>query len=471
MNVQEQKKRWLIFAITMLGTFMATLDGGIVNVALPVIAAELHIDLVVAQWVVSSYLVTITSLLPLFGKAGDIFGRRPVYVAGLLLFTAGSLFCGWAATIQLLIAARVVQAIGASMLMANSPAIISIIFPGAERGRAFGMIGSVVALGSMAGPSLGGVLVGYFSWQAIFYVNLPIGLAAALLGYWILPREQRRAETLDLTGAALFAGGMISALLALSQGHEWGWTSLRISALAVVAVLLLAVFLVYERRITHPMLDLSLFQSWLFLSGSIAGLLTFMAMFINNILLPFYLHTALSLPPEQIGLLITPFPLCMAVTAPVSGYLSERFGPVGLSTSGLLIMAGGMALLARLGLHPAFWQVATAQAMIGIGNGMFQSPNNNSVLSSIPAAKVGLASGISALVRNIGMVSGIALAVAVFEARRQQRLAAFNEPTAAQQMAVFVSAYQDALLLGVALLLAGATLVFWRRRALPQIGH
>jgi len=458
--------RWLIFSVTVLGTFMAVLDSSIVNVALPLIAASFGVELTSVQWVVTAYLLVISSLLPLFGKIGDLYGRRKIYLLGFIIFTFGSLLCSLTYNIWFLVASRVVQAIGASMLMSNSPAIVSVTFPGKERGRVLGMNGTVVALASMTGPSLGGILVGLFNWQWIFYINLPIGIFAYLLGYYILPVEEKHSSgTFDFKGAALFAIGMTGLLVVLSEGQEWGWSSFTTFATMIVSIIILSIFVWHEGKVLHPMIDLTLFKSWPFLAGNVSGLLSFMAMFSNNMLMPFYLHSVLQLSPTQIGLAITPFPILMAIAAPVSGYLSERVSPVILTSSGLGILMSGLLYLSTLDAQSVIWQVVIGQGIMGIGNGMFQSPNNNSVLSSVPASKVGLASGISALMRNVGMVSGTAVAVSVFESKRQQELANVTVLNNDAYMSAFLSAYHVALVIGACF--AGIGLII----SLSRKGH
>ena len=460
--------RWLIFGVTVMGTFMSVLDANIVNVALPVIAMQLEVELPVAQWVVSAYLLVITILLPFFGKAGDLYGRRRVYLMGFMIFTLGSFLCSIAHTIWFLVGMRVVQAVGASMLMSNSPAIISVTFPGKERGRALGMIGTVVALASMSGPSLGGLLVGIFNWQSIFYINLPIGFSAYCLGYLILPIEEKRGQgTFDILGALLFATGMTGLLCVLINGQEWGWSSYRVTIISLATAVLLSLFVWQEGRVEHPMIDLSLFKRWPFLAGNLSGLLSFMAMFSNNMLLPFYLHSVLLLSPTEIGLAITPFPLAMAVTAPVSGYLSERVNALILTCTGLTVMMFGLLYLSTLTAQSVIWQVAIGQAILGFGQGMFQSPNNNSVLSSVPNDKIGVASGISALMRNVGMVSGIAVAVSVFESTRQQELAGLAFVDQAANLSAFLSAYHTALVIGACFAGMGALISLSRRGHMP----
>lgn len=460
--------RWLIFGVTVMGTFMAVLDSSIVSVALPVIATRLGVELPVAQWVVSAYLLVITILLPFFGKAGDMYGRRRLYLLGFITFIVGSFLCSIANSIWVLVGARVAQAVGASMLMANSPAIVSVTFPGKERGRALGMIGTVVALASMSGPSLGGLLVGLFSWQSIFYINVPIGIVAYLLGYLILPvEEQHNRGAFDIMGALLFAAGMTGFLCVLINGQEWGWGSYFVKAIGLVTIIFLGLFVWHEGRVEEPMIDLSLFKRWPFLAGNLSGLLSFMAMFTNNMLLPFYLHSVLLLSPTQIGLAITPFPLVMAVAAPISGYLSERINPLLLTCSGLTVMMVGLLYLSTLDAHSVIWHVVIGQAIMGFGQGMFQSPNNNSVLSSVPPNKIGVASGISALMRNVGMVIGIAVAVSVFESTRQQELMGVTTPDQAAQLHAFLVAYHTALVFGACFAALGAVISLSRKGYMP----
>jgi EmrB/QacA subfamily drug resistance transporter len=411
------------------------------------------------QWVVTVYLLTITSLLLPFGRLGDMLGRRRVYSMGFLVFTIGSALCGVSNSMALLIGSRAVQGVGAAMLMANAPAIITLAFSQEGRGQALGMSGAVVALGSMTGPALGGLLVGAFGWQSVFTINIPIGLAGAALAWVLLPEEgSRHTETFDCLGAGLFALSMTSLLLAVSYGHSLGWFSVPILLGLALSVASLTLFLRHEQVTKHPMLDLTLFSNWLFSAGNVSGMLSFMAGFSNVFLLPFFLDSVLLLDPSTIGLLLTPFPLVMALSAPVSGRLSEKMNPVILTTSGLLIITSGLWLQAGLTATSSLLRVAVGQAILGLGNGIFQSPNNNSVLSSVPRNKVGTAGGVSALVRNLGMVLGVSLAVTVYEFVRQDSV------TQGEQAAM-LAGFRAALLVGSMFSLIGVFLSLSRNRA------
>jgi EmrB/QacA subfamily drug resistance transporter len=459
--------RWFILATVSIGTFMATLDSSIVNVALPTISSpsNLNAALSILQWVVTAYLLTISSLLPVFGRIADLVGRKRIYSLGFLIFTLGSALCGLATNIWFLIGMRVLQAIGASMLMANSVALVISNFPPKERGRALGLTGTVVALGSLTGPALGGALVGLLSWRSIFYINLPIGILGYLAAQIILPHDkpQHNNETFDFLGALFFTLGMICLLFAVSNGQDWGWRSSPILIGLFLGTLLLVLFFFTELRVKNPMIHLSLFRIRPFLIGNITGFLSFVAMFANTMLMPFYLQHVLNYSPTQVGLLMTSFPLMMAIIAPLSGHASDRIGPVALTTSGLLTTSLGLFYLSTVNATSSFWQIIPGTLLMGIGAGLFNSPNNSSVMSSVPPSKLGVAGGINALVRNIGMVIGIAFSVSLFENREAFLLMGVNTPTAVQQANAFVNAYHTVMLAGMGIAILAALISLNRK--------
>lgn len=457
--------RWLILANVSVGTFMSTLDASIVNVALPTLSTQLRSDLSVVQWVVTAYLLTISSLLPVFGRVADLIGRKKVFSFGFILFTLGSILCGLSTNIWFLVGMRIVQAIGASMLMSNSSAIITANFPPQERGRALGLTGTVVALGNLSGPAIGGLLIGFTSWRSIFYVNLPIGIIGYLAAQMVLPDDQAQGgnEQFDIWGAALFTVGIISLLFALNNGQDWGWTSLIILLGLVLGISLLGGFLRWEMKVSHPMIDLSLFQNRPFLMGNLSGFISFVVLFMNIMLMPFYLQHILNYQPSQVGLMMSAFPIVMAFVAPISGHISDRIGPVILTTSGLTIIALGLLYLTTVSAASTVWQILPGPLLMGLGSGLFQSPNNSSVMSSVPKTKLGLAGGLNALVRNLGMVVGIALSVTLFENRQAAALHGIAHVSAAQQTSAFLSAYHTVLFVGFVLALFGAIISLNRK--------
>ena len=443
---------WACLAVSCTGTFMATLDGGIVNVALPVVANDFGVHLPQAQWVVSAYFLCISCLLPAFGRLGDMYGRRAAYRLGFLVFAAASALCGLAHGVWWLVAARVAQAVGASLLMANGPAIVMMSFPGPTRGRAMGTIGMVVSLGALAGPALGGLLMGLWGWPALFFLNLPIGLLGAALSHVVLPDDKRKTlEPFDLSGALIYAVGMVSLLLAAGHGGQWGWSSPAALGAYVLAGCALAVFLRRQARAESPLVDLSLFRIKPLALGNLASLLCFMALFANIILLPFLLTDVAGMTAADTGLVLAMHPLVMVVAAPLAGLASERAPAPLLTAGGLVVLACALYSQTFLGPHPAFWRAALGQAGVGLGAGIFMAPNNSAVLGSAPRAKSGVAGSLMALVRNLGMVCGVALATAVFEHFRQAAVLAGQNGNSA-----FLSGFGAALTVAAGLALAAA---------------
>ncbi len=459
--------RWFVLATISIGTFMSTLDSSIVNVALPTISGKLHSDLSTLQWVVTAYLLTISSLLPVFGRTADLLGRKKVYSLGFLIFTLGSALCGLAQTIWFLVGTRVLQAVGASMLMSNSAAIVTAIFPPKERGKALGLIGTVVSLGALTGPALGGILIDLASWRSIFYINVPIGIIGYVAALSILPVDEPRKghESFDFAGAIFFTSGMIGLLFGINNGEDWGWSSLPVLVSLVLGITLLALFVITERKVQHPMIDLSIFRIRPFLVGNLSGWLSFVAMFANTMLLPFYLQQVLNYSPSQVGLLMMAFPIMMAIVAPISGNASDKFGPIVLTTGGLAIIALGLFYYSTLPATASVYQVIPGSLLMGIGSGLFQSPNNSSVMSSVPPQKLGVAGGINSLVRNVGMVTGIAFSVSLFEA-----LGGVTKPMPGQT-AVFMSAYRTVMLVAMAIALVAVVISLNRKSYAKAENH
>jgi EmrB/QacA subfamily drug resistance transporter len=409
------RKWWVLLAIGV-GTFMSALDTSVVNTVLPVINADFRTAVATIEWVVIVYLLVLSGLLLSFGRLGDLRGHKPVYIGGFIIFIAGSALCGLSRSVWMLITVRGLQALGAAMLSANSPAILTKAFPDNQRGQALGLQATMTYLGLTVGPSLGGWLTQQYGWRSVFYINVPVGLIALILSLAvILPdRPSENHEGFDLLGGLVFMAGLIALLLGLNQGHSWGWGSPAVLGLLAAALLLLGLFIRIERRVRHPMLDLSLFHRRLFSSSTVSAVLNYICVYSNLFLMPFYLIQARGLNPAQAGLLLTAQPIVMALAAPISGALSDRIGARLLSTLGMAILAAGLLLLGRLELVSSLTQVAAALAVAGVGIGVFISPNSSALLGSAPRHRQGIASGILATARNVGMVLGVGLAGAVF---------------------------------------------------------
>jgi EmrB/QacA subfamily drug resistance transporter len=345
------------------------------------------------------------------------------------------------------VAFRVVQGIGAAMLMAMGPAIVAHTFHDRERGRALGLNGISVAIGLSLGPALGGVLTQVASWRAIFLINAPIGVLAILWAARILPAEEPgKDQSFDVRGAALSGVALFALLLALSDGQEWGWTSPAIVGLLMAFIVLGAAFIFTERRAIQPMVDLALFRIRPFTAGLASVVVAFAGLFTATFLLPFLLEQGRGFSPIEAGLLLTPVPLTMAIVAPLSGMASDRFGPRVLASAGMAIMALGLMSLTQLSVDFTLPDLVWRLVLLGVGQGMFMSPNSSAVLGSVPRPRIGIASGTLAQMRVNGQALGIALSGAIVATRLPVHLAELGRgtPTAAAHSAALAGSIHDA---------------------------
>lgn len=458
-----QKRRWSILIILNVFIFMSTLDGSIVNIALPMISKNLNLPIAQIEWAVSSYLIAICTLILFFGKLGDIIGKIKIFKIGTFIFFIGSLLCGFSSTLSMLILFRVIQAVGASMTMANSQGIVTDIFPPRERGKALGLIGTFVSLGSIAGPSLGGLLVSVLGWQYIFWVNVPIGLVAIVFGWRMLPKDlNTRKVKIDITGSLLFSIFIISLFSGLLLGQQVGYKDTRILAVFASALITFIFFFWVESHKSEPMLHLSLFKNPLFSISIICGFLVFVSNFCFNIISPFYTQNILHLTPISAGFLLMLYPITMAIVAPLSGALSDKIGSELLTFAGLLVMVIAQIGLATLHSGSSFLLVGVLVAMLGLGTGLFQSPNNSLVMSTVPKTQLGIAGSVNSLVRNLGMIVGISLATttlfSVMSAKAGYRVTGLipNRPD------IFLEGMHVVFICSAAICLISAFLTGWR---------
>lgn len=460
---QTQKHRWLILVIINLFTFMATLDGSIVNIALPSISRELRLPVAQSEWIVTAYLMTICAAILLFGKLGDIVGKLKVFRIGMMIFTLGSLLCGLSYSLPALILSRLVQALGASMTMANNQGIITDIFPAGERGKALGFTGTFVSLGIIAGPSLGGLLLSGLGWESIFWVNIPVGLAALAIGWRTLPADLTKLKVrIDAAGSLMFTVFILLLFAGLLLGQQYGYGQPLIVSSLVLALVVLTVFIGFERRHPVPLLQLSLFRNPLFALSIACGFLVFVSNACFNIIAPFYTQDILGLSPSQAGLLMMLFPIVMVVAAPLSGALSDRIGSEMLTFAGLLVLVVAQFGLANLQQDSSIALAGLWMSLLGLGSGLFQSPNNSLVMSKVPKTQLGIAGSINALIRNVGMVVGITLATtmlfAVMSAKAGSRIKDFDRA----RPDLFLSGMHVVFLTAAGVCLAGALLTGWR---------
>jgi EmrB/QacA subfamily drug resistance transporter len=472
---KETAGRWTVLGMVSIGIFMGTLDASIVNISLPKISFYFQVPLSgMVEWVIIAYLMVIASTLLTLGRLSDIIGRKLIWVTGLGVFTAGSALCGAAPSLPFLVVSRAFQGLGGAMTMSVSTAMIIHAFPVGERGRALGLVGAVVAVGISAGPTLGGIITQALSWRWIFYVNLPIGIVGVIAAIRLLPERVRITGTqkrFDPVGATLFSLGMTFLMLGMSFGREAGWLSpVILGAFAVAAVLLIA-FLFVENRIEHPIVDLSIFRSRLFSAALASSLLSFLALFAVAFLMPFYLQELLRFEPGRAGLVLTAVPITLSLVAPVSGWLSDRFGSRVLSSLGLAVASTGLFFLSRLTHQATLFGIVWPLVVVGLGQGLFQSPNNNAIMSSVPPNRIGIASGFLATVRVLGQGFSVALAGAVFTSLGGAQAGALMVknagPPAAFLQDTFVHAFHVAMLTSMVIASAGVFTSLVRGRSRP----
>lgn len=409
-----QKHRWYILIAVGLFTFMSTLDGSIVNIALPVISKDMQVSMSQAEHIVSVYLMAVCACLLLFGKIGDSIGKIKIFKIGTGVFVFGSFLCGLHLSLTFLLFARVVQAIGASMTMATNSGIITEVFPVKERGRALGMIGSFVSLGSIAGPGVGGMILASLGWSYIFWINVPIGLLTILLGKVMLPKDvDFTRKKIDYPGFITFALFITCFFGSIFIGQEIGFTKWLVILLFIFSIVALCGFVYLEKRTKEPLVSFKLFHNKLFTISLITAVLIFVSNFFCNVILPFYLENARGIPAHKAGLMMMTFPLVMMVFATVSGYLTDKMGPRLLTLIGLCIITISQFSYSFLDLHSPFWLFIIVSAGVGLGNGLFQSPNNTIVMSAVAKQDLGIAGSINSLARNFGMVTGITLSTTV----------------------------------------------------------
>ncbi len=406
----DYSRKWYVLSAVGMGVFLATIDGSIVNVSLPTMEKSFQTDFALVQWVVLSYLLTVTTLMLGIGRLADIYGKKPIYTAGFIVFTIGSVLCGLSLTIYTLIGFRVLQAVGASMIMALGMAIVTEAFPRSERGRALGISGTIVSVGIAVGPTLGGLIVQNLSWHWIFFVNLPIGI----IGTWMVIRyvptfKPPGGQRFDYWGALTLCVSLLSLLIALTFGQRLGFGDPIVLLLLGAWIVFLATFIAIELRMDQPMIDLRLFRNSLFSVSLTTGLIIFICLAGSLLLMPFYIQNVLGYDPQQTGLLMATVPVALGIIAPISGSLSDRFGSRPITVAGLAMLAVGFLAVSSLDAETTTLGYVLRFLPVGLGVGIFQSPNNSAIMGAAPRDRLGIASGMLAVTRTLGQTTGIAV--------------------------------------------------------------
>jgi EmrB/QacA subfamily drug resistance transporter len=450
-------QKWRTMLGVSLGAFCPPIGISTISIGLPVIAAALHQPVTSAEWVIVTYVLVITSLLMTFGRLGDLISTKRLYVVGFVVFTLGSLASGLSPSFGWLLASRALQGLGGAMMFSVAAAIVTRAFPPSERGLALGINAVFIYAGLTAGPLIGAFVLVTGSWRGLFLINVPLGMGGILLALLFLredARPQGRAPTrFDVPGALLGSLALFCLLLLLSRAPSWGILSPATLGLLVLSAALAIGFVRWERRASAPMVDLSMFGDRLFSAALASSVLAYLAIFMLNLLVPFYLIHGIGFDYFHAGILLTPVPVAMLVFAPISGWLSDRVGSRALTSGGMILVAISFYWLSRLGVHPSYTDLVPPLLINGVGTGLFTSPNNSAVMGSVRPARMGTAAGLLATSRNLGMALGTASAAAVIAFRLPAHLADHAGPTAAA-----LASYQDGFLVaGIVALLAAVT--------------
>lgn len=407
-NTEQQVNKTLLLAITMVANFFNPFTGAAVNIALPQISAELHLDAVAMSWVTMAYLLASAVMLVPLGKVADRLGRKAVFLTGNIVFLVASFLCAAATTGGFLIAMRVVQGLGTSMMVTTSMALLMSAFPPKERGKVIGMNVASVYLGLSAAPVLGGILTQSLGWRSLFLINGSISIFVAVAIYFALKTEWKETEKgrFDWNGALLYVISLISLMYGFSRMPD------TIAIIMTVAGLLgLYFFIRMELKITHPILDVSMFRdNIVFALSNLSAFINYAATFAVSFVLSLYLQYAKHLTPREAGMLLVAQPVLMALVSVFSGRLSDRFSPKWLASSGMAISVIGLLMLAFLTIDSTNAYILTALGVLGFGFGLFSSPNTNVVMSSVEHKHYGVASATLATMRNLGMMFSMAIA-------------------------------------------------------------
>lgn len=455
--------KWYVMAAVGMGIFLGTVDGSIVNVALPTLVRAFNTNFPTVQWVVLAYLATVTTLMLSIGRLADMSGKKRIYFSGFIIFTIGSTLCGVAPSIYALIGFRIIQGIGAVMIMALGMAIVTEAFPPSERGKALGIVGAIVSIGIVAGPTLGGLIISSSSWNWIFFVNLPIGMIGSVMVYRFVPEiKPGGKQHFDILGAATMFICMLSFLFALTIGQQIGFAQLQVLALLVCFLVFLILFIFIELRVDQPMVDLRLFKNSQFSGSLLSGFLVFISLSGTILLMPFFLENVLGYAPNQVGLLLAVVPISLGIVAPIAGSLSDRVGSRPITVAGLAILLVGFIAVSTINANTNTFGYIIRFLPVGIGVGIFQSPNNSAVMGAAPRDRLGIASGMLAITRTLGQVTGIALLGAFWSSQVMIRMGSTFQGDATSSPAIIqVAALRSTFLFVVVIVMLALGVGIW----------
>jgi EmrB/QacA subfamily drug resistance transporter len=457
LRLNDDNRKWWTLGAMCFALFMVMLDNTVVNVALPSIQDDLGASLSSLEWTVNAYTLSFAVLLVTGGRLGDIFGRRRVFLFGVVVFAVSSALIGLAPDQTALVLGRALQGTGAAFMMPGTLSIISNTFPPHERGRAIGTWAGVSALALAIGPALGGALTEYVSWRAIFFLNLPVAAGAIAVTLFAVreSRDPTVSKRVDLAGIATLTVGLTALVLALVEGNQWGWGSPEIVALLVTAVVGLAAFALVELRGTAPMVQFEFFRSKTFLGANTVAFIVSFAMLAMFFFMALYMQNILGYGALEAGIRFLPSTVVIIFAAPIAGRLADRIGPKPLMVAGLALSAVALYMQSTLTVSSTYDDLLVPFMIMGLGMGLTMSPMSTAAMNAVSADKAGVASGILSMSRMVGGTFGVAAIGALFQSLQRDRLQAGGDAREA-----FVHALSGSLKLSTAVAAAGAVLAF-----------
>jgi EmrB/QacA subfamily drug resistance transporter len=448
----EENRKWWTLAAVAFGLFMIMLDNTVVFVALSAMQEDLHISTSQLEWVVNGYALTFAVLMLTGGKLADMLGRRRIFVVGLVIFTVASLACGLATTAGFLIGARVVQGVGSALMNPATLSIITATFPPKQRGAAIGIWVGVSAMALAIGPLVGGLITEHINWSWIFFINVPVGIAAIIVARIVIDesRDTSREQRLDLPGLLVSGIALFALTYALIEANQHGWTSPLILSLFGIAAVGLFGFVVLEQRQRLPMLDLSLFRNPTFAGANVVMFLVALAMFGVFFFVSLYMQNILGYSPTQAGAAFLPMTILIVLLAPIAGRLSDRIGSRWLMGGGLVLVSLSLVIESTFKVTSSFWNILPAMIVGGMGMAFAMTPTAAAAMGSVPVDKAGVGSAVLNSMRQVGGSLGIALMGAIVAASVHVPT---TDPRAPEQ---FVDGFREAVLVAAAIALVGA---------------
>jgi EmrB/QacA subfamily drug resistance transporter len=448
----EENRKWWTLAAVAFGLFMIMLDNTVVFVALSAMQEDLNISTSQLEWVVNGYALTFAVLILTGGKLADLLGRRLIFIVGLVIFTIASLACGLATTAAFLIGARIVQGVGSALMNPATLSIITATFPPKQRGTAIGIWVGVSAMALAIGPLVGGLITEHIHWSWIFFINVPVGIAAIVVARLVIDetRDTSREQRLDLPGLLVSGVALFALTYALIEANQHGWTSPLILSLFAVAAVGLLGFVLLEQRQRLPMLDLNLFRNPTFAGANVVMFLVALAMFGVFFFVSLYMQNILRYSPTQAGAAFLPMTILIVLLAPIAGRLSDRIGSRWLMGGGLALVSASLVIQSTFGLHTSFWGILPAMLVGGMGMAFAMTPTAAAAMGSVPVDKAGVGSAVLNSMRQVGGSLGIALMGAIV-------LASVSVPTGDPRApAQFIDGFREAVLVAAAIALVGA---------------